>query len=89
MLSITDLQDFRDLDPETVEAVKNATGLPEAEAIALAQQLLESEKGIYALHLMFRDQLADAAAKSELARERELRQAYAFFSRKYPMPHML
>jgi ATP/maltotriose-dependent transcriptional regulator MalT len=89
MLSITDLQDFMDLDPETVEAVRKATGLSEAEAIALAQQLLESEKGIYTLHLMFRDLLADAAAKSDLPREQELRRAYAYFARKYPMPHML
>lgn len=89
MLSITDLQDFMDLDPETVEAVRKATGLSEAEAVALAQQLLESEKGIYTLHLMFRDLLADAAAKSDLPREQELRRAYAYFARKYPMPHML
>ena len=89
MLSITDLQDFMDLDPETVEAVMKATGLSEAAAITLAQQLLESEKGIHTLHHMFRDQLADAAAKSDLPREQELRRAYAYFARKYPMPHIL
>ena len=89
MLSITDLRDFIDLDHETVQAVHRATGLSDPESITLARQLLASERGIHMLHHMFRDQITDASATSDLSREQELRRAYSYFVRKYPMPHML
>jgi hypothetical protein len=89
MLSITDLRDFIDLDHETVQAVNRATGLSDLESITLARQLLASERGISMLHHMFRDQIADASTRSDLSREQDLRRAYTYFARKYPMPHML
>lgn len=89
MLSITDLLDFIDLDRETVQVVNNATRLPEPEATAMASELLRTHRGIYLLHQMFKDQITEAAAAYEIARERSLRKAYAYFSRKYPIPHML
>ena len=46
-------------------------------------------RGIYLLHEMFKDQIAEAAAACEIVQERSLRKAYAYFSRKYPIPHML
>jgi len=89
MLSITDLLDFIDLDRETVQIVNNATRLPEDEATAMAAELLRTHRGIYLLHEMFRDQIAEAASACEIVRERSLRKAYAYFSRKYPIPHLL
>ena len=89
MLSITDLLDFIDLDRETVQVVNNATRLPEAEATAMASELLRTHRGIYLLHQMFKDQITEAAAACEIVQERSLRKAYAYFSRKYPIPHML
>ena len=82
MLSITDLRDFIDLDVETVRAVESATGLSEALSATLARQLLGSANGLSILHHMFCDQIADASAGQAL----ELRRAYAYFSRKYPLP---
>lgn len=89
MLSITDLLDFIDLDRETVQIVNSATRLPEAEATALASELLRTHHGIYLLHEMFKDQIAEATAAYEIVRERSLRKAYVYFARKYPIPHML
>ena len=89
MLSITDLLDFIDLDRETVQIVNDATQLPEAEATAMASELLRTHRGIYLLHEMFKDQIAEAATAHEISRERSLRKTYAYFSRKYPIPHML
>ena len=89
MLSITDLLDFIDLDKETVHVVTRATGLADAEGTTLARQLLSSQPGIHTLHHMYRDQIAEAGARFDLSREKELRRAYTYFSRKYPMPHML
>lgn len=88
MLSITDLLDFIDLDVETIRAVKHATGLSEEDAATLARQLLATEQGIAILHHMFRDQIADAEATFQVSRENEVRRAYAYFSRKYPLPRM-
>lgn len=89
MISITDVKDFIDLDKETVFAVHLALGLPADEAITLAYQLLASETGLIILHHMFRDQIADAEMNFLPSRENEIRQAYAYFSRKYPLPHVL
>ena len=86
MLSITDLMDFIDLDADTVQVVNNATGLPVADSATLARQLLATENGISILDHMFRDQIADAAAAFQLSREKELRRAHTYFSRKYPIP---
>ena len=88
MLSITDLMDFIDLDRETVQVVRDAHGLPDIEATELARELLKTKNGLYLLHSMFRDQIAAAAEHNQLSREQELRKAYAYFSRKYPMPRM-
>lgn len=88
MLSITDLQDFIDLDMDTIHVVTKAARLPVADAITLACQLLSSQQGISILHHMFRDQIADAAARCEPIRQKELRRAYTYFSRKYPLPQM-
>ncbi len=85
MLSITDLLDFIDLDRETVQVVNLATRLPEEEAIAIASELLRTHRGIYLLHEMFKDH----ASACEVVQERSLRKAYAYFARKYPIPHML
>lgn len=89
MISIIDVKDFIDLDKETVYAVNQALGLPADEAIALAHQLLASETGLIVLHHMFRDQIADAEGKFQVSREKEMRRAYAYFARKYPLPHVL
>ncbi len=89
MISITDVKDFIDLDKETVYAVHQALGLPADQAITLAHQLLATETGLIVLHHMFRDQIADAKANGQSSREREMRQAYAYFARKYPLPHVL
>jgi hypothetical protein len=89
MLSIIDLRDFIDLDNETVRIVNESTQLSDAQATTLARELLSTERGIHALHEMFREQIAEAASSHELFRERELRKAYAYFARKYPMPRML
>ena len=89
VLSIIDVKDFIDLDKETVNAVQEALGLPADKAIALAQQLLTSEGGLTVLHHMFRDLIADAGENSQPSRENEMRQAYAHFARKYPLPHIL
>lgn len=89
MLSITDLLDFIDLDRETVQVVNRATQLPDEEAAEIAAELLRTHRGIYLLHEMFKDQIAEAAAACQIVQERSLRKAYAYFSRKYPIPHML
>ncbi|MBK7415697.1 MAG: hypothetical protein IPJ38_11885 [Dechloromonas sp.] len=89
VLSIIDVKDFIDLDKETVNAVHQTFGLPADETIALAQQLLSTESGLITLHHMFRDLIADAEANFQSFRENELRQAYAHFARKYPLPHIL
>ena len=86
MLSITDLKDFIDLDIETVHIVIGATKLPAVEATALARQLLATENGISLLHHMYRDQISDSAAQFQMSRAHELRQEFAYFSRKYPLP---
>jgi len=88
MLSITDILDFIDLDRETVQLVGDASKLSGDEAVALAEDLLKTQRGIYTIHEMFRDEISKAAASFRIAREQRLRKAYAYFSRKYPMPRM-
>ena len=88
MLSITDILDFIDLDRETVQVVRDATRLPEDQATSLAEDLLKSQRGIYSIHQMFRDEISKAAESFQLAREQRLRKAYTYFARKYPVPRM-
>ena len=89
MLSIIDVKDFIDLDHETVDVVRHAMGLPTGDAVVLARQLLSTESGLTILHHMFRDLIAASDADSRSEHNRETRQAYAHFSRKYPLPHIL
>ncbi|TAH50045.1 MAG: hypothetical protein EYC67_03425 [Betaproteobacteria bacterium] len=88
MLSITDLRDFIDLDHETVHVVISATRQAPDRAVEFARQLLASRSGVTTLHHMFRDQIAEAEARRDHAREGELRRAYAYFARKYPIPQL-
>jgi len=89
VISIIDVKDFIDLDKETLYVVHQALELPANETIALAEQLLATESGLLVLHHMFRDQIAEAGKNSQPYRENEMRQAYAHFARKYPLPHIL
>jgi hypothetical protein len=89
LLSIIDIKDFIDLDHETVSAVRHAMGFSTGDSIALAQQLLATESGLVVLHHMFRDLIASAEINLQTKNGQELRQAYAHFSRKYPLPHIL
>ncbi len=89
MLSIVDVKDFIDLDHETVYAVRHALGLPADDSIGLAKQLLATEGGLTVLHHMFRDLIAASEADFQSEHKKEIRQAYAHFSRKYPLPHIL
>lgn len=89
MISIIDVKDFIDLDKETVYAVHHALEVPVDEAITLAHQLLASESGLTILHHMFLDQIAAAKQNFQPSREKEMRQAYAYFARKYPLPQLL
>ncbi|MDD2741401.1 MAG: hypothetical protein PHV02_03955 [Rhodocyclaceae bacterium] len=89
MLSIVDVKDFIDLDHETVYAVRHAMGLPAGDSAVLAQQLLSTESGITILHHMFRDLIAASEVEFQSQHKKEIRRAYAHFSRKYPLPHIL
>ncbi|HRQ58381.1 MAG TPA: hypothetical protein PLN31_13255 [Azoarcus taiwanensis] len=89
MLSLTDCLDFIDLDRATVEIIAEHEHLPTVVATELGDKLLATQKGIYRIHEMHRNLIAIAAEKGSLAREKELRQLYAAFTRKYPMPRHL
>ncbi|MCB1914399.1 MAG: hypothetical protein KDG52_01580 [Rhodocyclaceae bacterium] len=79
MLSITDLLDFIDLDPETVRIVGRATGLGDDDSVALARQLLASEDGIALIHHMYRDH-------PDIRQDATMDRDYHRFARKYPLP---
>lgn len=89
MLSITDLLDFIDVDWETVQVVRNATGLPDDQAHGLARELLKTPQGLYLVHQMFLDQLSIAEKQFDFLRRRHLDKAYRYFSRKYPLTETL
>lgn len=89
MLSITDLLDFIDLDKETVQVVDRATRLPDEEAAAMAAELLRTHRGIYLLHEMFKDQIAEAAAACEIVQERSLRNLRLLLTEVPDSPHAL
>ena len=86
MLSLTDCLDFIDLDRDTIEIIARHERIPTIVATELGNQLIADLRGIHALHQMHRDLLAQAAERQDLEDEKRLRQAYAAFSRKYPMP---
>ena len=86
MLSLTDCLDFIDLDRDTIEVIARHQGLPPVVAAELGNQLIADLRGIHAIHQMHRDMLARAAEHQDLEDEKRLREAYAAFSRKYPMP---
>lgn len=89
MLSLTDCLDFIDLDSATIEVIAEHQSLPTVVAAELGNQLIADLRGIYALHLMYRDLMAAAAEAGRLEREKELRALYAAFNRKYPVPRQL
>lgn len=86
MLSLTDCLDFIDLDRDTIEVIARHQKLPTIVATELGNQLITDLRGIFAIHQMHRDLLAEAAQREDLEDEKQLRKAYAAFSRKYPMP---
>lgn len=87
MLSLTDCLDFIDLDRDTIEVIAQHQGLPQILAAELGNQLIADLRGIFTIHQMHRDLLAKAAEDQDLEAEKNLRKAYATFSRKYPMPN--
>ncbi|HQR41109.1 MAG TPA: hypothetical protein PLX97_00465 [Gemmatales bacterium] len=89
MLSLTDCLDFIDLDRDTIEVIARHERIPTIVATELGNQLIADLRGIHALHQMHRDLLAQAAERHDLEDEKRLRQTYAAFSRKYPMPTQL
>ncbi|MBS0367967.1 MAG: hypothetical protein JSS57_02080 [Proteobacteria bacterium] len=89
MLSITDLLDFIEVDWETVQVVRDATGLSDDQSHGLTKELLKTPQGLYLVHQMFRDQLSIAERQFDFLRKRHLNKAYSYFSRKYPLTETL
>jgi hypothetical protein len=86
MLSLTDCLDFIDLDRETIEIIAEHQHMSQVLATELGNHLVANRRGLLVIHDMHRDLIEAAAARGNLTRERELRQIYTRFSRKYPMP---
>ncbi len=89
MLSLTDCLDFVDLDSTTIEVISIHEDLPMIVAAELGHQLLADLRGIYRLHQMHRELMRRCAERGQLAEEKKLRQTYAAFKRKYPIPRQL
>ncbi len=89
MLTLADCLDFIDLDRDTIDVIAEHEQLPAMVAAELGNALLADLRGIHRLHQMHRELIAHAAEHRHLAHEKTLRQIYARFRRKYPMPRQV
>jgi hypothetical protein len=86
MVSLEECIDMCGLSEDEVEVIAEQEHVPVLVAAELAYTLLQSPKGLYRLHHIFRDRLAALAAQREHAREKKVAALYAGFRARYPMP---
>jgi hypothetical protein len=89
MISLDECIGMSGLQEEEVAVVAEHEHLPLMVAAELAQTLLDTPKGLYALHVMFQDRLAALAAGRDRAKERQLASLYAQFRSRHPVPRIL
>ncbi|HZV54910.1 MAG TPA: hypothetical protein VFF82_08220 [Rhodocyclaceae bacterium] len=89
MISLNECIGMSGLQEEEVAVVAEHEHLPLMVAAELAQTLLETPRGLYSLHVMFRDRLAALATGRERVKEHQLAALYAQFRIRHPLPRIL
>lgn len=89
MISLDECIGMSGLQEEEVAVVAEHEHIPLMVAAELAQTLLDTPKGLYRLHGMFRDRLAMLAAGRDRAKERQLAEVYVQFRIRHPLPRSL
>lgn len=89
MISLDECIGMSGLQEEEVAVVAEHEHIPLMVAAELAQTLLDTPRGLYRLHEMFRDRLATLAAGRDRAKERQLADVYAQFRIRHPVPRSL
>ncbi len=86
MISLEECIDMCGLSGDEVEVIAEQEHVPVLVAAELAYTLLQSSRGLYRLHHIFRERLAALAAQRERGKEKEVAALYAGFRARYPMP---
>ncbi len=89
MLSLEECIGLSGLTDDEVAIIAEHEHVPPIVAAELGSGLLISSKGLYRLHMLFRDCLDEAARKGRRDQEKRIGQVYARFRSQYPMPRML
>jgi hypothetical protein len=89
MVSLSECIGMSELSEEEVDVIAEHEHVPPMVAAELGQTLLQTRKGIFRLHQMFRDRLAALAEKRDRMKERELSNLYMQFQARYPVPRIL
>jgi len=89
MLSLTECVDLSGLAADEVEIIAQHQQIPDIVAAELGYQLLQTTKGIYALHCLFLDALEQAKLRRDNAKARHIDGIYTRFSVAYPKPRAL
>jgi hypothetical protein len=89
MISLDECVAMSGLEEDEVAIVAEHEHVPLMIAAELVQTLLETPKGLYRLHVIFQDRLAELAAGRDRTKERELARLYAQFRARHPAPRIL
>jgi len=89
MLSLEECLGFCDLEAELVEAPAQHEHLPVMVAVSLANNLLQTPRGIYRLHSALLDEIKAAWNSGDRIKAKSLDRAYAGFRKQRPIPRVL
>jgi hypothetical protein len=89
MLSLQECLDFSGLGNEEVATISQAANVPDIVAAEMASELLQTPRGVYRLHCMFREALERAWESGHALKAKRIERAYADFCRSHPMPRVL
>jgi hypothetical protein len=89
MLSLTECVDLSGLSVDEVELIAEHEHVPTIVAAELGFDLLTTPKGIYRLHSIMLDALAQAKLAGDARKARRIDRVYSRFRIAYPMPRTL
>jgi hypothetical protein len=89
MLTLDECIGWSDLDKDELDAIAEHEHVPLIVATELAANLLKTNRGVYRIHMMFKDNLAIAVERKQLPKIKSIEQAYKRFAAAHPMPRVL
>ena len=89
MISVEECVGLSDLQEDEVAAIAEHEHVPTIVAAGMGNELLKTPRGVYQLHVMFRENLEQACGRRQLDRAKSIERTYRRFMAAHPLPRVL